>query len=315
MSSSTWEAGCNPTRCNFGMSLSLSRFFIFLTTILFSFSLLGISTIDAAEDSTTVILEELPGIDNAGFKAALKSDHPGEAAGYYINGLLTLGIALATVLAVLMITIGGFQYITTDSFMQKSEGKKRIQDSLMGLGLILVSYLLLGTINSDLLKIRFGLSPISLEVTPLNIKVNIEDTITAAVRENNKNVLDRCKKGNTGGGRGRGAYNSKDNVLKNLDTQIRELEGYKKTAEDARSDYTHVAADLSSQDPDAWYRPGQYDGYSSKGFFKNSVCGDFGGGRSKKSSRENCSSIGDYISFIDGAITKLNRFKNECENA
>ena len=312
MSSSTWEAGCNPTRCNFGMSLSLSRFFIFLATILFSFSLLGISTIDAKGDGTTIILEELPGIDNAGFKAALKSDHPGEAAGYYINGLLTLGIGLATVLAVLMITIGGFQYITTDSFMQKSEGKKRIQDSLMGLGLILVSYLLLGTINSDLLKIRFGLSPISLEAESIDI-INIENITIAAVRENNQYTLERCKKGDTDAA-GHG-ISLKNTELGYLNRQIREAEEYKQKAKNGRSnDKTHVFVEnMSSKDPDGfWWWKGYYADYAPKYFIKpsDSKCDNL-----NKEGQEKCLSIEDYINRMDGIIARLNNLKNKCEEA
>ena len=294
------------------MSLSLSRFFIFLTTILFSFSLLGISTIDAKDDSTTIILEELPGIDNEGFKAALQSDHPGEAAGYYINGLLTFGIGLATVLAVLMITIGGFQYITTDSFMQKSEGKKRIQDSLMGLGLILVSYILLGTINSDLLKIRFGLSPISLETEPVSITFDVEEITTAGVKLNNENLINMCK----------GVNDEPENISLPNETilekvnaatgkQIKELEGHKQDAERARSfNMTHVIADLSSQNPSSfgWRIIGrQYANYRPKRQFQDPNCG----GNFEDDGQ--CFSIEAYIKHIDNIIAKINNLNDQCE--
>ena len=273
---------------------------------------LGISTIDAEKDSTTIILEELPGIDNESFKAALKSNHPGEAAGYYINGLLTFGIGLATVLAVLMITIGGFQYITTDSFMQKSEGKKRIQDSLMGLGLILVSYLLLGTINSDLLKIRFGLSPISLEKESLSIEFTIEDITTTAVRKNNEGILDRCKKGNRGGGRSaQGTYTPKDQALDNINTQIKELEGYIEAAEYAKSsDSTHLVAGILSENPSLLFG-GDYSLYEPGNYFKNRTCS--GGRRSRLSRHEQCLSINNYIAHIKKLIAQLKDLKRRCE--
>ena len=299
------------------MSLPLSRFFIFLSTILFSFSLLGIFTIYAAGDSTTIILEELPGIDNAGFKAALQSDHPGEAAGYYINGLLTLGIGLATVLAVLMITIGGFQYITTDSFMQKSEGKKKIQDSLMGLGLILVSYLLLGTINSDLLKIRFGLSPISLKAEPLSMKFDIEDITKGAVeniKKNNQKILEKCGK----------STDIANGEVKDIGDKIKELENYKKWAtsygetiqktEDGRTikPYTHVkpVGKINADNPDSWFRYGYYDAYRPQNYtspellsFKISC---------KKGG--DCLLIKDYINFMDRLIASLMELKKKCES-
>ena len=277
---------------------------------------LGISTIDAEKDSTTIILEELPGIDNAGFEAALKSNHPGEAAGYYINGLLTFGIGLATVLAVLMITIGGFQYITTDSFMQKSEGKKRIQDSLMGLGLILVSYLLLGTINSDLLKIRFGLSPIKLEGTSFSLKSNIEYITTAAIEANNQNLINMCE----GGSNEPEDFSLPTNkVLKKIDAhvdgQIKELEGYKtEVKKEARSSNgkTYVVTDILSESPSGIVSKmlgRNYADYGPKEYHQS--CDNF----EKKSNKEKCLSIENYIGSIDKMITQINKLRNRCKKS
>lgn len=68
----------------------------------------------------------------------------------YMPGVFNLAIGIAGVLAVLMIIIGGVQYITTDAIQGKSEGKERIQNALLGLVLVLVSWILLYTINPKL---------------------------------------------------------------------------------------------------------------------------------------------------------------------
>lgn len=68
----------------------------------------------------------------------------------YIPGIFKLAIGIAGVLAVLMIIIGGVEYITTDAIQGKSEGKARIQNALWGLVLVLVSWILLYTINPKL---------------------------------------------------------------------------------------------------------------------------------------------------------------------
>lgn len=68
----------------------------------------------------------------------------------YIPGVFNLAIGIAGVLAVLMIIIGGVQYITTDAIQGKSDGKERIQNALWGLVLVLVSWILLYTINPKL---------------------------------------------------------------------------------------------------------------------------------------------------------------------
>jgi hypothetical protein len=71
--------------------------------------------------------------------------------GAFLGQAFSFGLALAAALAVIMIVWGGVQIMTTDSWSGKSEGKQRIQDAIWGLLLALVSYLILYTINPDIL--------------------------------------------------------------------------------------------------------------------------------------------------------------------
>ncbi|MFP4539749.1 MAG: hypothetical protein ACLFNN_02315 [Candidatus Paceibacterota bacterium] len=68
----------------------------------------------------------------------------------YVQGLLNLLIGVAALLAIIFITIGGIQYITTDSITNKESGKETINNALLGLLLALVSWLILYTINPNL---------------------------------------------------------------------------------------------------------------------------------------------------------------------
>jgi len=84
---------------------------------------------------------------------------PGIAAGQavpplsqYLNIVFSLGISVAAGLAVLMIVIGGIQYMSTDAVGGKEDAKGRITSALWGLLLALCSYLILYTINPDLLN-------------------------------------------------------------------------------------------------------------------------------------------------------------------
>lgn len=86
-------------------------------------------------------LTVLPGTTNSEGQVTIDS---------YIPGIFNLTIGIAGVLAVLMILIGGVEYITTDAIQGKSEGKARIQNALWGLVLVLVSWILLRTINPKL---------------------------------------------------------------------------------------------------------------------------------------------------------------------
>jgi len=74
----------------------------------------------------------------------------------YLPGIFRLSIAAAGALAVIMIVIGGVQYISTDAISGKSEGKERIQNALVGLLLAIASYAILYTINPN--TVKFNLS-------------------------------------------------------------------------------------------------------------------------------------------------------------
>jgi len=76
---------------------------------------------------------------------------PGNFAGF-LGNLFDYIIAIAVVLAVIMIIFGGIEYMTTDAWNKKEDGIKKINDALWGLGLALVSYLLLYTINPALVN-------------------------------------------------------------------------------------------------------------------------------------------------------------------
>lgn len=80
----------------------------------------------------------------------------------YLSGSIKLIIALGAALAVLFAIIGGTQYvaagITPDA---KSGAKERIFNSLIGLTIILTSYLLLNSINPTLVNVSFKLDPVT----------------------------------------------------------------------------------------------------------------------------------------------------------
>ena len=73
--------------------------------------------------------------------------------GAYANALVKILIGVAAVLAIIMIMIGGLQYMSTDAISGKTEGKERITQALFGLGLAIASWLILATISPTLLKV------------------------------------------------------------------------------------------------------------------------------------------------------------------
>jgi hypothetical protein len=78
----------------------------------------------------------------------------GSLLGEYISTLYQYLLYVAGVLAVIVIMVGGFQWITAGGNQSKiGEAKERVTSAIIGLFLALGSYLLLFTINPDLVKI------------------------------------------------------------------------------------------------------------------------------------------------------------------
>jgi hypothetical protein len=83
----------------------------------------------------------------------------------YLPGVFNLAIGLAAVAAVLNIVIGGFQYMSTDAIMKKEDGKKRIQNAIYGLVLVIAAWLILWTINPALLTLNLNIEPTKVDTT------------------------------------------------------------------------------------------------------------------------------------------------------
>lgn len=89
-------------------------------------------------------------------------------------------LALAVVLAVFMITVGGFEYMLSGAANTKSDALKKIQDAVWGLLLALVAYLLLYTIDPNLV------SSGNLSIPPINYQAPA--TVQSVTNSNNANL-------------------------------------------------------------------------------------------------------------------------------
>ncbi|MEK7552897.1 MAG: pilin [Patescibacteria group bacterium] len=78
----------------------------------------------------------------------------------YLKILFPMALGLAATLAVLMIAFGGIEYIwSSGSAGKKEQGRKRISEAILGLLLTLAAYLILRTINPDLVSLNFKIKP------------------------------------------------------------------------------------------------------------------------------------------------------------
>ena len=72
----------------------------------------------------------------------------------YMPGLIRFLVLFAVVAAVVMIAIGGVMYAGSEAMETQKTGKSMISDALLGLAIVLLSYLILYTINPDLVNLR-----------------------------------------------------------------------------------------------------------------------------------------------------------------
>lgn len=74
--------------------------------------------------------------------------------GMFLAQAFQFGLAIAAALAVIMIVWGGVEIMLSESLFKKEDGKKKVWDAIWGLLLALVSWLILYTINPDILHFQ-----------------------------------------------------------------------------------------------------------------------------------------------------------------
>jgi len=72
--------------------------------------------------------------------------------GVYLNLMIQIFIGICAVLAVIMIVMGGIEYMTSELISNKEHAKEKIRGAIFGLLLALGAYLILYMINPNLLK-------------------------------------------------------------------------------------------------------------------------------------------------------------------
>lgn len=74
----------------------------------------------------------------------------------YLDNIYGIALGVAAIFAVIMLMICGLQYMTSSAISSKESAKKRCWAAILGLGLLLASWLILNTINPDLVKLPLG---------------------------------------------------------------------------------------------------------------------------------------------------------------
>mgnify|MGYP001562939458 CR=1 FL=1 len=124
----------------------------------------------------TTVYAQTPQCDGKGF-CALAVPPPSSKLGQlygttslagFLNGLFTAAISIGAILAVLRIAYAGYEYMTSDAWGNKARAKEIIGDVVLGLMLLLGTYLILNQINPQLLNLNIlgGVSQTPSTATP-----------------------------------------------------------------------------------------------------------------------------------------------------
>ncbi len=132
--------------------------FIIAITIL----LLGVSDVQAKIVEDYKLLEPLPCIEGGGTNCISTTIETIPFDGY-VGYVYRFSIALAVFLTVVMMIIGGFEYMFAESFTSKSSAKDKMKNAALGLGGVLVSYLVLQTIDPRLVQLGVDIEPINVQ--------------------------------------------------------------------------------------------------------------------------------------------------------
>lgn len=87
----------------------------------------------------------------------------------YLQTIINICIAVTATLSVIMLIIGGLQYVFSSvSETTKKDAKERITNAILGILIVLSGYLILSTIDPKLLKLDFPAVPTKDQLKPLN---------------------------------------------------------------------------------------------------------------------------------------------------
>ena len=130
-----------------------------VTVLVLTAVLLPFYTVSAPVDTPVYDpISVIPGMEEKG---------PVPTLDVYLNIIFDLALGIATILAILQLTYGAVLYMTSkDVVGKKTESKERMQSSIIGLLLLLSTYLILYQINPDILSLKIGTPPPTATSTP-----------------------------------------------------------------------------------------------------------------------------------------------------
>jgi hypothetical protein len=161
--------------------------------------LIAITLVPSFSYAQYKLLEPLPCVDGTGNDCSGNKPITEINLETYIQYVFKFSIALAAFLAVVMIIVGGFEWMLSETPFKIGEGKKRIQNAIIGLVMVLASYLILETIDPRLVQVGVTVPQIRVDTSSLESfarlyvenleKLAVETRLEVIEMENQKNSI------------------------------------------------------------------------------------------------------------------------------
>lgn len=140
------------------MRTPFNKILLLLAIIFIVVSVLATPTPINAQDAY-IPISPVPNLTDGGSGLTLES---------YLNNAFTFALGIATILAIIKIALGGIAYMTSKSAGGSEGAKKTILNAVVGLLLLLSTFIILKQINPDILRLEIG------EITQPTPPINTE---------------------------------------------------------------------------------------------------------------------------------------------
>jgi len=211
--------------------------YTFLVAISLSPLFANATTTDAGQYT---LLEPLPCIAGVSTNCNANNMQTSIDISSYLLYVYKFGLAASVFLAIVMIIWGGFEYILSATPFGKSDGKGRIEKAVFGLVMVLVSYLILQTIDPRLVYVDSKIPTIRVNSAELESFTDAQNELASNLKS--MSAIDQAKVSST---------NAEIlNLIKEKSDILADKENNKLTQEESKAKIDSVNAKISEKSVD-----------------------------------------------------------------
>lgn len=117
----------------------------------------------------------------------------------YVLYIYKFAIAISVFLAIVMIIWGGFLITLSETPFKIEDGKEKIWNAVIGLGMVLASYLILVTIDPRLVDVQVNIPPVrynkdAMDASNDRLRAGLEESLESLSAESQQKIIDNNAK-------------------------------------------------------------------------------------------------------------------------